>query len=968
MSIKPLPGDVVARIKSSVVLTSLNVVIHGLVKNALDAGASKINISVDYSRGNCSVEDNGVGIPPADFHEDGGLGKLHYTSRYPPQEDVHGRNGDFIASLGTLSLLAIASHHKEYHSHNYLAIHNSKVVARDLPAHPEQMFLAFSSGTRVTVRDLFGFMPVRVKHRAQEAERVGFSKDFDRLVAEVAALLISWHGAANVSLRDVGTKKTISLRAPASLSKHDVQGNLAEDLLCRAPRLLVQASLCDAGDLDSWVAIGASAPGVTIRGCVSRLPVATKRIQFIALGIKPLSNEHRSNVLFEEMNQTFANSSFGIAEEIVQVRAEEGLRANESHAVTEMRLRKGVDKWPMFFLQVSLDQPQSGLDWDIDALLDDRHQSLAAVTSLIQAMAHEFLKKYHFQPRPANAFQQLRVQAASTAEESGWDTTPSSQVRRPRASQQIVPRARLSTRARNLRSSSAALSARDQSERRAGSPFDMWSRVKSSGPIRPPPKSQETDAVAINGEDLDGMQTHGDTPPSSGHFAPTRRWIDKNGVLFRKPFDVDDALHSANAPADVPEGTAAGDIDPNTIPETDAESTTAWIDPVTKVRFLVDTRTGFIKQGNNLVAEKRLSFRHPKDRKEAEEPETAPWLKDLLSTWKNPVFEPTEPQIERVPDVYSSLGFGECAGNDRIPGSSTGLTFGGAGEASSKALWGKISRQGLKLAEVVAQVDEKFILVKVPWEPDRPSEVGQDRTGYLLVLVDQHAADERCRVEELIENYFALDKGTWKARTESPGKPLRFDVTKQEGDLLIRFRSHFERWGISYEIFAVNYRSEQSRKPVVKVDIQSLPPSILERCRAEPRLLIDLLRKEAWSLHDEPRSTISKENEVDCGSDSNRDWVSRFHGCPQGILDLINSRSCRSAIMFNDPLSLEECRVLLQRLTKCAFPFQCAHGRPSMVPAVHIGPDKKTNPTFDYEQPDQDFGERLRAWAKAKKR
>lgn len=77
MSIQPLPGDVVAQIKSSATITSLNDAACGLLRNSLDAGASKINISLDHSRGNCSVEDNGLGIPPASFQEDGGLGKLH---------------------------------------------------------------------------------------------------------------------------------------------------------------------------------------------------------------------------------------------------------------------------------------------------------------------------------------------------------------------------------------------------------------------------------------------------------------------------------------------------------------------------------------------------------------------------------------------------------------------------------------------------------------------------------------------------------------------------------------------------------------------------------------------------------------------------------------------------------------------------------------------------------------------------
>lgn len=36
--------------------------------------------------------------------------------------------------------------------------------------------------------------------------------------------------------------------------------------------------------------------------------------------------------------------------------------------------------------------------------------------------------------------------------------------------------------------------------------------------------------------------------------------------------------------------------------------------------------------------------------------------------------------------------------------------------------------------------------------------------------------------------------------------------------------------------------------------------------------------------------------------------------------------------MFNDELSVAHCRDLVQQLSQCTFPFQCAHGRPSIVP------------------------------------
>lgn len=75
--IRPLPSDVAAKIKSSTSITHLNGVIIDLVKNALDAKAHTVHVSVDFKRGSCMVEDDGEGIPTAEFESSGGLGKAH---------------------------------------------------------------------------------------------------------------------------------------------------------------------------------------------------------------------------------------------------------------------------------------------------------------------------------------------------------------------------------------------------------------------------------------------------------------------------------------------------------------------------------------------------------------------------------------------------------------------------------------------------------------------------------------------------------------------------------------------------------------------------------------------------------------------------------------------------------------------------------------------------------------------------
>jgi hypothetical protein len=76
-AILPLPTEVAAQIKSSATITSLTFAILGLIQNSLDAQATKIDIDVDFRRGGCIVEDDGLGILPNEFGENGGLGKLY---------------------------------------------------------------------------------------------------------------------------------------------------------------------------------------------------------------------------------------------------------------------------------------------------------------------------------------------------------------------------------------------------------------------------------------------------------------------------------------------------------------------------------------------------------------------------------------------------------------------------------------------------------------------------------------------------------------------------------------------------------------------------------------------------------------------------------------------------------------------------------------------------------------------------
>ncbi|ELR20444.1 MutL dimerization domain containing protein [Acanthamoeba castellanii str. Neff] len=48
---------------------------------------------------------------------------------------------------------------------------------------------------------------------------------------------------------------------------------------------------------------------------------------------------------------------------------------------------------------------------------------------------------------------------------------------------------------------------------------------------------------------------------------------------------------------------------------------------------------------------------------------------------------------------------------------------------------------------------------------------------------------------------------------------------------------------------------------------------------------------------------------------------------PRSIVRLLQSKACRGALMFGDRLSREDCQALIDRVSACALPFQCAHGK-----------------------------------------
>jgi DNA mismatch repair protein MutL len=91
-SIQPLPIEVVCRIAAGEAIDSLRAAVRELIENALDAGATRIVVSLDPDRCSVRVADNGCGMNLADLRQ---AATAHSTSKIHVCRDL-----DRIASLG----------------------------------------------------------------------------------------------------------------------------------------------------------------------------------------------------------------------------------------------------------------------------------------------------------------------------------------------------------------------------------------------------------------------------------------------------------------------------------------------------------------------------------------------------------------------------------------------------------------------------------------------------------------------------------------------------------------------------------------------------------------------------------------------------------------------------------------------------------------------------------------------------
>lgn len=166
-----------------------------------------------------------------------------------------------------------------------------------------------------------------------------------------------------------------------------------------------------------------------------------------------------------------------------------------------------------------------------------------------------------------------------------------------------------------------------------------------------------------------------------------------------------------------------------------------------------------------------------------------------------------------------------------------------------------------------------------------------------LFIVDQHAAHEKVMYEKLKKQF---EKKEFTSQAISP--PIVITLSMREAEVLERFKEQFTKLGFEIEHFG---GAEYSICGV---------PGNLYRLNTRD-VLIDML--------DELTDGISERATADV------------------ILDKIASTSCKAAVKGSQRLSLPEMEQLMKDLMKLDNPYNCPHGRPTIIAMSKYEIEKK---------------------------
>lgn len=165
-----------------------------------------------------------------------------------------------------------------------------------------------------------------------------------------------------------------------------------------------------------------------------------------------------------------------------------------------------------------------------------------------------------------------------------------------------------------------------------------------------------------------------------------------------------------------------------------------------------------------------------------------------------------------------------------------------------------------------------------------------------MLMIDQHAAHEKVKYEQILSK---VDNNETYTQTLTP--PVVISVTPKEAAIISGYEQYFKEIGFEIEDFGMNAFA-----------IRGVP--------------IDLFGYNIKELFEEILTQM-----VD----------SPMRGVPQIIREKIASMACKAAVKGNHSLTYEEADQLIEQLLELDNPYNCPHGRPTIISMSKYEIEKK---------------------------
>ena len=165
-----------------------------------------------------------------------------------------------------------------------------------------------------------------------------------------------------------------------------------------------------------------------------------------------------------------------------------------------------------------------------------------------------------------------------------------------------------------------------------------------------------------------------------------------------------------------------------------------------------------------------------------------------------------------------------------------------------------------------------------------------------MLLIDQHAAHEKVNYERFMEEFRNKD-----IMSQNLNPPVIMTLNGKERTVLERFLDRFTEMGFEIEPFGGNDFALRT----VPVNLYGL---------SEHEVMTALLEELSSGVKDEDISIIH---------------------------DKIASMACKASIKGNEEISYAEAEALLKQLMSCKDPYNCPHGRPTIIKMSKYELEKK---------------------------